>query len=56
MQIKNEFAKDLVAELIKNKPDKASTKVIVSFAKGTIRCIENEENKEGKINQYLAEI
>ena len=51
ISLRKEFVKDLVVELVKNKPDEINVDVIMSFMEDIMRYIENEEEEEHETNQ-----
>ena len=48
--------KELVIELVENKPEDENAEEIMSFAEDILRCIESEEEEEYEINQQFAGI
>ena len=48
--LRKEFIKDLVVELVKNKPDNVYVEQIMSFIEDILRYVENEEKEEYKMN------
>ena len=55
-ELRREFIQYLVVELEKAKLRDASADLIVPFAEDTLRCLENEEDREHEINQSLIEM
>ena len=48
--IRKEFAKDLVLELVNNKPEEVYVNAIIPFVQDAIRYNENKEEEDQKAN------
>ena len=49
--IRKEFIKELVVELVKNKPDDVYVEQIILFIEDILRYLENEEEEEYEMNR-----
>ena len=52
-QLRRVFVKDLLVELVKNKPENISVEIIMSFVEDILWYLENDEEEDCKMNQYL---
>ena len=48
--IRREFVKELVSELIKNKPQEVSADLIMSFVEDALMCLDDKDKDECETN------
>ena len=54
IELRREFIKEIVIELVRNKPKDVHIEEIMSFVEDILRYLENEEDEEYEMNQqYL---
>ena len=51
--MRKDFVYKLVIELVKKKPEEVSVDIIMVFVEDILRYLENKEEEEYEINQYL---
>ena len=54
--MRKEFVHELVIELVKNKLEEVSMDVIILFVEDILWYLENKEEEEYEINQYLVRV